>query len=160
MTVYDNLVDQEIVSTVEASSLGRWYLIAYPIQIRWRDGDFNNEATPTSTTSTGVSSTRRPTSSSTTKLQGSHGSNGLDAGAIAGISVGLVLFAIGVIALVFFQRRRRAAPRKLDVAERRSQTIKYKSYELEQSLPQQATVEQPHELFATPELEGTAAHER
>ena len=152
-----------------ASSLGRWYLIAYPIKIRWRDGDFSSEATLTSTASTGVSPIRRPTSSSTTPTKGSHERSGLGTGAIAGISVGLVLFATAIVALVFFQRRLRAARRKADTTERAPhvdtqhgtpQTVKYSLYELEQNRSQRPPVDPPQELFAMPELQDTTTYSR
>lgn len=58
--VYDNIFDQKFLSTTQIES---WYYIAFPIQVRWKQGDFDNIATLTTQSSTLATSVSTRTSS-------------------------------------------------------------------------------------------------
>jgi hypothetical protein len=84
------------------------YQYAYPLQIRWKEGDFFSVSTPTSTTP----NTQTPISPTTSTTVVSN--KGLSTGVITGIAVAIgivILAAIGV--LVCWLRGKRKAGRSL-----------------------------------------------
>lgn len=108
----DNMFDQITLSTLKPGSLQNNYYAAYPLQIRWKEGDFGSVKTTTSSTTPTSSlapaqswGSGRPTSTSVSGVQ-MHDSRALPTGAIAAIAVvaGVVaLSALGV--LVWWLRR-------------------------------------------------------
>lgn len=111
VTVLDNVFQQNVLSTriwTLPTELAYSWQIAYPIQVRWKSGDFD----PAKKTSTDPSteSTSSPKTSDTSHSS-SGGGDGLSKGAIAGIVVGVVVFLLLVAALIgsllFIARMRR-----------------------------------------------------
>ncbi len=109
----DNMSDQFTKTTVDP--INQFYYAAYPLQIRWKEGDFAAAKTTLASLSSATSSSPvpaqsvasgRPTSTSPA-VTGYQSSNSLSTGAIAAIAavVGIVLLcALGV--LVWWLRRK------------------------------------------------------
>ncbi|MCJ1358430.1 MAG: hypothetical protein MMC33_008430 [Icmadophila ericetorum] len=134
--VYNDIFDQSFLSTEAIQS---WYYLAYPLQIRWKSGDFDNPATLTSslssssisTTNTQTTShtqtashiqTTSPTQTTTTPSSSlsivptSMPSHSLTTGAIAGIAVVVSLLVLAALAALIWFFRKRARQQKLSAA--------------------------------------------
>ncbi|KAH8902629.1 hypothetical protein BR93DRAFT_931857 [Coniochaeta sp. PMI_546] len=111
VVVIDNIFDQKTLSTRTFTlppTLSYSWQIAYPIQIRWKSGDFA-QASVTSTSSTSTSTTSSPASS----IGGGPTGSRLSTRAIAGIVIGVVIFVLllgSLIAAIILLMRRRRQP--------------------------------------------------
>ena len=95
-------------------NINSWYYAAYPLQIRWKAGDFDNIATLTSAASivsgslaSNIAQPSPLTSPASPVASGSPSSSALSSGVIAAIAVVVgVAFLAALIALVWWLRRR------------------------------------------------------
>lgn len=110
--VVDNIFNQ---STQSTTTVTQFYNCNYPLQIRWKAGDFDNTTTLTASTTgtTGTTGSSRivsvtATSSPSTATSSSSGPKGLSTGSIVAIAVvvGIVLFAALAGFFVWWKKRR------------------------------------------------------
>ncbi|KAI9808892.1 MAG: hypothetical protein M1827_007167 [Pycnora praestabilis] len=103
--VYDNVFDQKSLTTEDINS---WYYAAYPIQIRWKSGDFDSTtaATATSSTSSLISPASSASSLSPTASAGSS-THTLSTGVVAAVAVIVAILVIaGSAVMVWWIRKR------------------------------------------------------
>ena len=118
----DNMFDQFTQSTV--SPINQNYYAAYPLQIRWKEGDFDGVKTTTDVASGTSTSSPAPAQSlgsgrpTTTSVVGTQkqGASGLSTGAIAAIaSVAGVLLLSALGGLVWWLSRRSRAQHSKEI---------------------------------------------
>ena len=104
----DNIIDQKVTNM---TTVTQFYNAAYPLQIRWKAGDFDTTPTTTSTGSTATSlipSTPSPTTTSVPAAtqQALSTSHGLSTGSIVAIAVVVgVVFLFALAAFIWWKRK-------------------------------------------------------
>ena len=161
ISVYDGIIDQKFLSATSSSVF--WYALAYPIQIRWKQGDFDDIGTLTSTSSNSTAASTSlattPMASSATESITKSNRDRLSTGAIAGICVALGVLAIIALVAIAIWFRRRSKRRVEQEATGSSYAGKAavsqpSNHQVEESKPLQ-----PQELFATPEIDSDTRYE-
>lgn len=118
VVVLDNIFNQKTLSTRQfslATDFAFSYQVAWPIQIRWREGDTFDALPSTTKSSSGSSSTDPQGGDSSRDSSGGSSGNSLSGGAIAGIVIGALVFValvVGVVLLVFLLRKRSKAAKQ------------------------------------------------
>ena len=104
----DNIIDQKVTNM---TTVTQFYNAAYPLQIRWKSGDFDTTPTITSTGSTATSlipSTPSPTTTSVpvATQQAVSTSHGLSTGSIVAIAVVVgIVFLSALAAFIWWKRK-------------------------------------------------------
>lgn len=100
----ENTANQKIVTT---ESIGRHYYLAYPFQVRWKSGDFDNVATLTSASTSKPSSTQSPSSGASAGPS----TSGLSTAAIIAIAVVVGIIGLAALSALLWWLRRRSQRR-------------------------------------------------